>query len=171
MIFSAVAAGFETNYATMASIMHLVVQHPELESRIQGPDWAGRHLAEFLRYVSPVTGLIRTATRDTEVNGAAVKAGDTVLIHYASVDRDAAQYHDPDTLDFTRTNSGTHMAFSYGVHRCLGAPFAEFLVGVGIEELTKRATGFRLQDPAASVPYTTGVVCRPERLPLAFDLR
>jgi cytochrome P450 len=171
MIFSAVAAGFETNYATMASIMHLVTRHPELESRIQGAGWADRHLAEFLRYVSPVTGLIRTATEDVEVGGAAVKAGDTVLVHYASVDRDAEQYPDPDTLDFTRTNSGTHMAFSYGVHRCLGAPFAEFLVGVGIEELTRRATRFRLQDAGDPVPYTTGVVCRPERLPLAFDLR
>jgi cytochrome P450 len=171
MIFSAVAAGFETNYATMALIMHLVVQDPALEARIQGEDWAAKHLAEFMRYVSPVTGLIRTATRDVEIGGAAIGAGDTVLIHYSSVDRDADQYPEPDTLDFTRRNAGTHMAFSYGVHRCLGAPFAEFLVGIGLDELTRRAENFRLADPDAEVRYTTGVVCRPERLDLVFDLR
>ncbi|GAA5149575.1 cytochrome P450 [Pseudonocardia eucalypti] len=171
MIFSAVAAGFETNYATMALIMHQVVRHPELETRIQGPDWASGHLAEFLRFVSPVTGLIRTVTRDTEIGGVALRAGDTVLVHYASVDRDEAQFPQADTLDFARPNSGQHMAFSFGVHRCLGAPFAEFLIGIGLEELTRRATGFRLRDPELDVPYTTGVVCRPEALPLTFELR
>jgi len=170
MIFSAVAAGFETNYATMALIMHQVARHPELESRIQGPDWAPRHLPEFMRFVTPVTGLIRTAERDVELSGAKIRAGDIVLIHYSSVDRDERQYPDPDTLDFTRRNAGSHMAFSYGVHRCLGAPFAEFLVGIGLDELTRRATGFRLAEPGVEIPYTTGVVCRPERLDLEFDL-
>lgn len=170
MIFSAVAAGFETNYATMALIMHQVVQHPELEARITGADWAQRHLPEFMRFVSPVTGLIRTAEKDVEMAGARIRAGDLVLIHYASVDRDEQQYPDPGTLDFTRRNAGTHMAFSYGVHRCLGAPFVDVLVGIGLDELTRRATNFRLADPGAPIPYTTGVVCRPERLDLEFDL-
>lgn len=171
MIFSAVAAGFETNYATMALIMHQVVRHPELEARITGPDWAQRYLPEFMRFVTPVTGLIRTAERDVELSGARIRAGDMVLVHYASVDRDERQYPDPDTLDFTRRNAGTHMAFSYGVHRCLGAPFVDFLVGIGLDELTRRATGFRLADPDAEVGYTTGVVYRPERLDLVFDPR
>lgn len=171
MIFSAVAAGFETNYATMALIMHQVVRRPELEVRIQGPEWAQKHLPEFMRFVTPVTGLIRTAEKDVELSGAKIRAGDFVLIHYASVDRDEQQYPDADTLDFDRRNAGTHMAFSYGVHRCLGAPFVDFLVGIGLDELTQRATNFRLADAGAEVPYTTGVVCRPERLDLEFDLR
>lgn len=170
MIFSAVAAGFETNYATMALIMHEVARNPELEARIKGPDWAQRHLPEFMRFVTPVTGLIRTAERDVELGGAQIRAGDTVLVHYSSVDRDERQYPNPDTLDFTRRNAGTHMAFSYGVHRCLGAPFVDFLVGIGLDELTRRATGFRLAHPEDEVVYTAGVVCRPERLDLVFDL-
>jgi cytochrome P450 len=136
MVFSAVAAGFETNYATMALIMHQVAQRPELEDRIRGADWAAENLDEFLCLVSPVTGLIRTVTADTEVNGVSFKAGDKVLIHYASAGRDEAQFPDPDSLNFSRANSGQHMAFSFGVHRCLGAPFAELLIGVGPEELS-----------------------------------
>lgn len=170
LIFSAVAAGFETNYATMALIMHQVVQRPELLPHIEGADWTGRCLSEFLRFTTPVTGLIRTVTRDTTIRDVELKAGDTVLINYASVDRDEEQFAEPDTLDFARANSGQHMAFSYGVHRCLGAPFAEFVIGIGLDELTQRATNFRLQDDC-EIAYTTGVVRRPEALPLAFDLR
>ncbi|MGV0794065.1 cytochrome P450 [Mycolicibacterium sp. XJ1819] len=170
LIFSAIAAGFETNYATMALIMHEVVQRPDLVASIEGPDWTGRSLSEFLRFTTPVTGLIRTVTRDTTIRDVELRAGDTVLISYASVDRDEEQFPQPDTLDFARLNSGQHMAFSYGVHRCLGAPFAEFVIGIGLDELTQRATNFQLQE-GCEVTYTTGVVRRPEALPLTFELR
>jgi cytochrome P450 len=170
LIFSAVAAGFETNYATMALIMHQVVKRPELAALIEGSGWTAKSFSEFLRFTTPVTGLIRTVTTDTVINGTELKAGDTVLINYASADRDEERFPNPDSLDFTRLNSGQHMAFGYGVHRCLGAPFAEFVVGIGLDELARRAHRFRLQD-GCEITYTTGVVRRPETLPLTFELR
>lgn len=169
IVFSAVAAGFETNFATMALILELVARDPALEPRITGAEWADRHLAEFLRFVSPVTGLARTVACDTAIGDVQLREGEKVLVHYASANRDDEKFAAASTLDFERGGSAQHMAFSFGLHRCLGAPFAEFVIGIAIDELTKRATGFRLVDD--HITYTEGVVRRPTRLPLTFSAR
>jgi cytochrome P450 len=62
------------------------------------------------------------------------------------------------------------MAFSYGIHRCLGAIFAEVVVGIGLDELTRVATNFRIED-GVELEYTPGMVHRPVVLPMRFDLR
>ncbi|MDQ2650718.1 MAG: cytochrome P450 [Actinomycetota bacterium] len=169
IVFSAVAAGFETNFATMALILELVARDPQLERRITGRDWADRHLAEFLRFVSPVTGLARTVACDATVGDATMREGEKVLIHYASANRDEEKFDGASTLDFDRGGSAQHMAFSFGLHRCIGAPFAEFVIAIALDELTKRVTDFRLVDE--DITYTEGVVRRPTHLNLTFTAR
>jgi cytochrome P450 len=154
----------------MSLIMSLVAGKPELESKIQGHDWAKRHYHEFLRYQSPSTGLSGTVTCDTSVGGVAMKKGDKVVIQYASVNRDEAKFAEGKCLRFDRTNSGQHMAFSFGIHRCIGSAFSELVTGIGLDEVTKRAKNFRLA-AGADVVYTAGIARRPRELRLEFDLR
>ncbi|MDQ2650716.1 MAG: cytochrome P450 [Actinomycetota bacterium] len=169
-VMTAVGAGFETNLSSMAIIMALVAEDPELEARIIGPDWAERHLDEFLRYQSPVVGLARTLAEDTELHGAHLAKGDKVVVHFASADRDEERFPDAERLDFDRKNSAQHLAFGGGVHRCIGAPMAEIVVGIGLDQVTKRATGFRLAN-GGPVRYTAGLVRRPADLHLSFVKR
>jgi cytochrome P450 len=168
-LMSFFAAGFETNLSTLSLIMLQVAHNPQLESRIQGADWAKRNFQEFLRYLSPVTGLSRTLLQNSEIGGCPMKKGDKVLVHYASVNRDETRFPNADTLMFGRKNANHHMALSFGIHRCLGAPFAELAVGIALDELTQRATNFRLEGDEPL--YTAGIVRRPKHVKLLFDRR
>lgn len=169
-LLTAVGAGFETNLASMAIIMALVAQDPSLEPRVQGADWAERHFDEFLRYQSPVVGLARTVAEDTELEGVPMAKGDKVVVHFASADRDEERFPEADCLRFDRKNKAQHLAFGGGVHRCIGATMAEIVVGIGIDEVTKQATGFRVAD-GVELRYTAGLVRRPAELPLTFTRR
>lgn len=86
-------------------------------------DFDGRIMAsieEFVRYASPVIEFVRTATRDTELAGQKITAGDKVAIFYCSGNRDESLYPDPHTFDLTRPRT-PHVGFGGGgVHFCLG---------------------------------------------------
>jgi cytochrome P450 len=169
-VLTMIAAGFDTNAGTMATIMAEVCKEPALEPRIQGSDWPQRSLDELLRRQCPVTHLARTVVRETTLNGVRLVPGDKVMVHYASAHWDETKFPNPEQLDFERPNRTAHMAFSYGIHRCLGAIFAEVVVGIGLDELTRVATNFRIED-GVELEYTPGMVHRPVVLPMRFDLR
>ncbi len=111
--------------------------------------------------------MARTATKDVEISGRLIKAGERVIIHYASANRDEEEFPHADELDFTRPRN-PHLAFGAGIHRCIGANFARFQIEVGFEELFKRATNLRLVDD--EIRYNPGMVRAPSALPLTFDL-
>ncbi len=91
-------------------------------------------LEELLRYESPVQGLARTTTRDVEVAGRTLPAGDQVLLLYGSANHDETVFPDPDLLDLDR-DPGSHWAFGHGIHFCLGNAVARLEVRVALEVL------------------------------------
>ena len=66
------------------------------------------------------------------------KAGDKVVLWYLSANRDEEVFENPDKLDLTRENARRHIAFGYGIHRCVGARLAELQLRILLEELHKR---------------------------------
>ena len=74
---------------------------------------------------TPLAHMRRTCTEDTEVFGQTIKAGDKVVLWYISANRDEDVFENPDKLDITRDNARRHLAFGYGIHRCVGARLAE----------------------------------------------
>jgi len=78
---------------------------------------------EFLRYDSPVQYTVRTAMRETDIHGVTVKKGHQVLLMLAGANRDPAAFEKPDQLNLTRAPNN-HLAFSNGIHFCLGATLA-----------------------------------------------
>jgi cytochrome P450 len=78
----------------------------------------------------------RTVTRDTELRGVPMKAGQKVLMIYGSANRDAEQFENPETFDIDR--KAQHMAFGIGNHFCMGANLARMELRVAFEELLRR---------------------------------
>ena len=98
---------------------------------------------EFIRYVSPILNMRRTATEDHELRGQEIRAGDEILLMYPSANRDEDVFSDPERFDVTR-RPNNHVAFGWGTHYCLGASVARQEIRVLFEELLARLPDFRL---------------------------
>jgi cytochrome P450 family 142 subfamily A polypeptide 1 len=101
---------------------------------------------EFIRWVSPILNMRRTATADHELRGQRIRAGDEILLLYAAANRDPRVFPDPDVLDVTRSRN-RHLAFGAGTHLCLGAHLARLEIRVMTEELLRRIPDWELTDP------------------------
>jgi cytochrome P450 len=110
--------------------------------------------------------MARTAVKDVEISGQLIKAGERVIVHYASANRDEEVFPHADQLDFTRPRN-PHLAFGAGVHRCIGSNFARFQIAIGFEELLRRVTRIRLAE--GEIRYNPGLVRAPSALPLTFE--
>ncbi|GAA0314228.1 cytochrome P450 [Actinoallomurus spadix] len=140
-----VVAGNETTRNAIAHGLHLLTENPgqrellasDFERYIPGT------VEEIVRYASPVIWMRRTATRDTELNGRDVKAGDKLILYYWSANRDEAVFTDPEVFDITR-DPNPHVGFGGpGPHFCLGAHLARREISVMFRELFRRAPGIR----------------------------
>ena len=98
---------------------------------------------EFIRFVSPLLNMARSATEDHELHGVEIKAGDEILLMYASANRDERVFTDPERFDVTRAHN-LHVAFGFGTHFCLGASLARIELRVMFEELLRRIPDMRL---------------------------
>ena len=126
---------------------------------------------EILRWSSPVTYFRRTATRDVEMSGQTIRAGDTVTFWHASANRDEDVFQDPFTFDVGRTPND-HVAFGGGgPHYCLGATLAKREIRVMFEALLDRFGTWRpTGEPVWAVPGAlVTVVCSIDQLPMEFS--
>ncbi len=116
----------------------ILIDHPEL--------MATTGVEEFIRWVSPVLNMRRTATVDVEWHGEHIHAGDEILLLYGAANRDPRAFTDPDVLDVTRQHN-RHVAFGFGTHVCLGAHLARLEISILFEELLQRMPDWELVDP------------------------
>jgi cytochrome P450 len=122
-------------------------------------------IEELLRYDAPLQILIRTTTREVDVGGSTIPAGATVLLVWASANRDERRWDDPDRLDLTRQPT-RHVAFGEGIHHCLGAPLARLEARIVFEELFRRIPDYEVVGPIVRVKTPTDRAL--ERLPVEF---
>jgi cytochrome P450 len=80
----------------------------------------------------------RTATKDTQLKGHNIKAGDKVILWYVSANRDEAKIMRPDEFIIDRQGVRNHISFGFGVHRCMGNRLAEMQLRIVWEEIMKR---------------------------------
>ena len=120
-----VFAGNDTTRNTISGTMKLLTEFPEQKARlIAQPALIRGAVDEFIRMVSPVIYMRRTATRDTEVGGQQIGEGEKVVMYYGAANRDPAVFENPDQLDITRANADKHIAFGFGPHVCIGKQVA-----------------------------------------------
>ena len=139
MVELLLAGGTVTTSSLVSQAMIWLYQHPEVRQRlIDEPELRERATEEFLRFFSPTQALARTVTTDVEFHGCPLKAGDRVLLAWASANRDpAGGFDDPDELDVERWPN-RHVAFGVGVHRCVGSHIARALAYEMIGQLLTR---------------------------------
>ena len=140
-----VIAGNETTrHAISQSMLALIENQDQLKLLQEQPELIPSAVEEFLRWASPVYHFRRTATQDVELGGKQIKAGDKVVMWFASGNRDDAVFPDPHRFDVTRTNID-HLTFGKGSpHVCLGNALARMEIRLMFTELIPRLASIEL---------------------------
>jgi cytochrome P450 len=135
-----------TRNATSGGILALVERPAQFTKLKNDPSLMTIAMEEFLRWTSPVTHIMRTATKDAEIRGKRIRAGDKVVVWNASANRDDSVFPYPDVFDIARTPND-HLAFGHGEHFCIGANLARLELRVMIEEVMRRMPDLELAGP------------------------
>ncbi len=140
-------AGHETTTSTFGWGMLALCRNPSLQDELRAdPGLTRTFVEEALRVESPVQGLPRRVTKDTELGGCKIPAGSFVMLRYGAANRDERQFENPEEVDLHRKKAGMQMAFGSGVHHCIGAPLARQELNLGFPALLDRIENIRLDD-------------------------
>ena len=146
-------AGLDTVTASLDCMLVYLAKHPEQRQRlVDDPASIPHAIEEMLRWETPVPGVVRMATEDTEISGCPIKKGQQVVALLASANTDEAAWDDPDDVDFDRAVN-KHYTFGGGVHRCLGSHLARMELRVALEEWHARIPSYELA-PDADLVYS-----------------
>jgi cytochrome P450 len=144
ILINFVSGGLETTQALLGSAWVHLARHPgqraDLAANLALMPGA---VEEMLRYFAPQPGLARVATRDAEIGGMAVKAGEKVMMSWASANRDETVFPDSDAFDIRR-RPNRHLNFGAGAHHCLGANLTRLEARICMEEVLRRLPDYRL---------------------------
>ena len=145
--FLLIGAGQETTRNSISGSVLALIEHPDQCAMLRShPELLHIAVEELLRWISPVTHVMRTCTEDSNVGGEPIRAGQKVVVWNASINRDEDVFESSNLLDLTRTPNH-HLAFGYGEHFCLGAHLARLELRVFLEELIGRNLAFKLTGP------------------------
>jgi cytochrome P450 len=162
------SAGAETTYRSSSNLLFGLLTHPEQLAAVRDDrSLLAQAIEEALRWEPPLLTIMRTPTREVELGGKTLEAGDTVVINIGAANHDETRWEDAETFDIFRPQI-PHIAFASGVHMCLGIHLARMETMVVMNAVLDRLADLRL-DPDAEAPYITGMVFRaPPALPVLF---
>jgi hypothetical protein len=161
-------AGFETTANLISNAVIALLSHPEQWKALCADPQGLAHKAveETLRYDSPVHLTGRHALEPVEVEGQQIRKGQEILTLLAAANRDPEVYDNPATFDLGRENPAPHLAFSGGIHYCLGQPLATLEARIALRQIAERLPGLRQTGPVkrrnATIirgPITVPVAC------------
>ena len=134
-----VIAGNETTRNTLTGGLMALTDNPEeREKLLKDPSLISNATDEMLRWVTSVIYFRRTATKDTNIRGQDIKAGDKVVMWYGSANRDEDIFEDGNLFRVDRENAKKHLAFGAGEHLCLGNRLGHMQIRILFEELLDR---------------------------------
>jgi len=138
-------AGNETTRTGISQGILALMQHPEEFARLEAdPSLIPSGVDEILRYGTPIIYFRRTATRDAEISGVPIQAGDRVALWYVSANFDEDVFEDPQRFDVAR-RPNPHVTFGRGgPHFCLGSFLAQLEIRILLEEILARKVRFEL---------------------------
>jgi cytochrome P450 len=140
-----VTGGNDTTRNTMTGFVHALDIYPDQRALLESDHaLAANAVPEIIRWVSPLVHMRRTAVQDADLFGHAIKVGDKLVLWYISGNRDESVFDHAERFDVMRANARRHVAFGYGIHRCVGARLAEMQLRILIEELLSRRVRVRV---------------------------
>lgn len=164
-------AGLETTAGLLGLTVLTLLREQAQGERVRADParWAEPAVREALRYWTVVHhGVARVATRDVEVGGRTVRAGEAVVVHLPTANRDPSVFPAPERYDIGRDARG-HLAFGHGMHRCLGAVLAQTQASAAVEVLFARLPGLRRADDTEEPLFLHDMlVYGVRRLPVAW---
>jgi cytochrome P450 len=111
---------------------------------------------------------LRTAKEDVDIGGVTIRAGDAVIMHQSTADREDEVFDNPHEFDITR-NPTQHLAFGIGVHNCIGQPLARMELQIAIGALIERIPGLHPLLPLDQLKFHSRLaIYGVESLPVGF---
>jgi cytochrome P450 len=149
-------AGLDTVTASLDCFLAYLAQHDEHRRQlVDDPALIPHAVEELLRWETPVQGVPRITTRDTELAGCPVAKGTQVNVMLGAANTDASSWIEPESVDFEREVKG-HLAFGGGAHRCLGSHLARMELRVALEEWHAAVPEYSLAD-GIELNYSMGL--------------
>lgn len=134
-----IVGGNDTTRNSISGGVLALNRHPDEFAKLRANPALVRNLVpEIIRWQTPLAYMRRTATADVELGGQRIREGDKIAMWYYSGNRDEAVFEAADDLRIERANARHHVAFGYGIHRCMGNRLAEMQLRVLWEELLPR---------------------------------
>jgi cytochrome P450 len=162
-------AGLDTVTASLDCMFTHLAEHPDDRRRlVEDPDSIAAVVEELLRWETPVMGGARVATRDVEIQGFPVAAGEQVMVLYGAANVDPAELSNPLELDWDR-ETNRHLAFGGGIHRCLGSHLARIELRVALTEWHRRIPEYAVA-PGTELTFTPGIRTL-DRFPMVLGAR
>ncbi len=141
-------AGFETTVNLIGNGVLALLDHPDQWAALRAdPALASRATEEVLRFDPPVQRTERVALEDVAVDGHTVGMGQWIQVLIGAANRDPEAYRDPARFDIGR-GSADHLAFSSGIHHCLGQPLARLEATIALEAIAERLADMVRSGPA-----------------------
>ncbi|WP_026411577.1 cytochrome P450 [Actinomadura oligospora] len=170
LVRTLLAAGHETTASQIPNFVFLLLTNGDYKRLCDEPELVPAAVEELLRYVPLIAqgSFARYVLEETELGGVRLRPGDQVLVELSAANRDGSVFPDPEVLDVARADN-PHLAFGFGLHRCVGASLARMELQVALSTLTRRLPGLRLAVPADEVPWHAHrFVRRPRALPVTW---
>lgn len=162
-----ILGGLDTTAGVLGMALQRFCENPEIPARLrEQPELIPAAVEELLRMDNSFICVGRTAREDVEVGGKQIKAGERVMMYWASANRDEAEFDHPDTFDLERTTN-RHLAFGAGPHRCAGSNLARMNLRIALEELLPRLHDIRLA-PGADIHFHSTFNRSPLAVPITF---
>jgi cytochrome P450 len=149
-------AGLDTVTASLDCMLSYLARHPDQRRQIvDDPSLIQHAVEELLRWETPVQGVVRVTTEDSEIGGCPVDKGRVVNVMLGSANTDERSWDDVDTVDFEREGN-RHIAFGGGAHRCLGSHLARMELRVALEEWHAAIPDYRVREGVV-LQYSQGL--------------
>jgi cytochrome P450 len=162
-------AGNETLRNGLPGACIALLEHPDAQQELRAdPVLMPGAVNEMLRWWTPVMTFRRTATDDCDLGGQRIRAGDKVVVSFASANRDEAVFTDANRFDIRR-HPNPHLVFGHGPHFCLGAHLARTQMGALLREVLARTSvlSYAGQPSYLRSNFQRGV----KQLPIAWSAR
>ena len=162
-----IVGGNDTTRNSISGGVIALNRYPDQYDKLRdNPGLIPNMVAEIVRWQTPVIHMRRTAVTDFELGGKQIRAGDKVVMWYLSGNRDEEVFEDADKLIIDRPNARNHVAFGFGIHRCMGNRLAEMQLRVLWEEIMQRYRHVELVGDVVRLPnnFIRGIAEVPVKL-------
>ena len=164
-----IVGGNDTTRNSMSGGLLALNQFPDQYTKLMAnPGLVDSTVSEIIRWQTPVIHMRRTTSRDTELGGKQIKAGEKVVMWYISGNRDPEAIENPDSFIVDRARPRQHLSFGFGIHRCVGNRLAELQLKILWEEILARFPKIEVTGKPERVysNFIRGIKSMPVRIPV-----